>query len=269
MLNYIHSELYRLLRSKAFRGLLIFCSAILVILAVIASLYAGSNSSLSNMNKVSLAVVRLRIFNQAVIPCMVFGIIAFVVIFPALIRKGKGIHIQLISFGLRRHQVFFGDMIVMALTMLMTAVLLFLEIIVLSTFLFWAPDAHSQFFGFILNPFFLAIVNYYLICLSLCALCLAFYYLLDNAGWVNALTFILVGILPFVLINYVTAHPSLTNNLIIKALLLPQPLRYIGLIMNPVYGFEFSQEWKVIEASVSLFVLANIMGYLSYRKKEI
>lgn len=112
MLNYLRSECYRHLRQRSLWLFFLFCLAVIVMCAW-------------SFKKAGTAPITTeRFLNFGLTSILLLGAIIFSAVFSAFVHKERGIHVQMISSGMTRGRIFFGDYVsLMLMTVVFAAVL--------------------------------------------------------------------------------------------------------------------------------------------------
>lgn len=122
MLNYLHSEIFRTVRLRGLHVFLLFCLGSLGLFAVLSHSTPDYQSVSEYLGSVSIGAI--------------LGAIAFPAVFSALNRKEKGIHVQMISFGMKREIVFISDFIILCLSIFVVGLLLVVAAIAVALLLY-------------------------------------------------------------------------------------------------------------------------------------
>lgn len=236
MINYLRSEFYRCFRLKSLYLFWAFC------LVSVAGVLALARTQPPEPT--------YGLFWAMVLTFVSLGAVVFPAFFASLGRKEKGIHVQVISFGMRRWTLFFGDFIVSSALLLLTCAVLFGLCAGAGGLVFRSTFKPAE-----LRMAFDNVANTLLCVWSLCALGQALIYLIRNHGIAISLYFALSFFLPGILQNF---EQSAAVARILRFL----PMTYVlgGSDISDVHG-------------LTLCVILNLIVWLGcaalvYRKKE-
>lgn len=274
MFNYLRSEFYRNIRQKGWHGLLLFILSAIGLLTIgirFISLPADHSAQVAQL------AVRLASMPFLMASLMNLAMVIFMISFATISLKEKAIHIQMISFGLKRYQVYFGDFMMQSFMTILTA-LFTLTVLFVSFGLYYVSVpgiAHSLPSGFqeLIFSYLYRLPLYLLLVIAINTTMQFFYQIIKKSGWAVAAA-----------VSANIIFPALWQNLMaydfIRKLFFSEWVGKLSPTLqseqlyrfdfdNPAGGFAAPNVMQIMICFVFVSTLFLTAGYLHYHREEM
>lgn len=274
MFNYLRSEFYRHIRQKGWLGLLLFiaCAVLLIAFGLrFLSLPAAT------ADRIQVLADRLTSLPFLLASLMNVAMVIFMIAFPTISQKEKPIHIQMISFGLKRHQVYFGDFLMQSLFTVLTA-LFTLVVIFISFGLFYLSvpgiaDHFPESFSTVALTYLKYLPLYVLLVIALNTTMQFFYQVIKKGGWAIATAIGVNIIFPAIWVNLM-AYDFVRNLFFSEWVAKLSPSLQVERLYyfdfnNMAQGFAPADVKQIIICFAVVTILFLTAGYLHYHYEEL